>query len=172
MLRTFRLILLLFIYTEISVAQIYTSSASASVNMIKPISIISLKNEINFGEIILTGSAFARTLSPSSGAVFKIEGHPNRNVIISFNSTNLSNAQWVSQNGGTVGTLIYVPDVVHTSSSSSYQNPFPVTSGSSYILVNSGGIGVLYLWIGGRIDVNANQPIGDYQGTINITVSY
>ncbi len=172
MVRYFRFISLLFICTELSLAQIYTSSASAYVNMIKPLSIISIKNNIDFGEIILTGSAFVRTLSPSSGAVFRIEGHPNRNVTISFNSTNLSNAQWVSQNGGTVGTLSYVPDVVHTGSSSIYQNPFPVTSGSSYLLVNSGGIGVLYLWIGGRINVDSNQPIGDYQGTINITVSY
>ncbi|MCX8057469.1 MAG: DUF4402 domain-containing protein [Ignavibacteria bacterium] len=164
--------MLLLLPINFASAQIYSSSANASVNMIKPLSIVSISNRVNFGEIILTGSAFSRNLSPSSGAIFRIEGHPNRNVIISYSHTNLSNSVWVSQNGGTIGSLVYTPDVVHTGSNSSYTNPISVRSGSSYQLVNSNGIGILYLWIGGRLDISANQPVGDYEGTINITVSY
>lgn len=140
--------------------------------MIKPLSISSINDVINFGEIILSGSSFIKNLSPSSGAVFRIEGHPNRNVIISFNYTNLSNAQWVSQFGGTVGSLSFTADVVHTGSNPAYQNPVIVQNGSSYQLVNSGGIGLLYVWVGGTLNIQANQPAGDYEGTFKIMVSY
>lgn len=164
---------LLIILFEYSLSQnIYSSTATATVNMIKPLSISAINSTINFGEIILSGSSFVKNLDPSQGAVFKIEGHPNRNVIISYSYTTLSNAQWVSQYGGTVGTLSFLPDVVHTGSSSSYQLPKTITNGGSYQLINSGGIGVLYVWVGGSINIAANQPVGDYSGTFNIMVSY
>lgn len=166
------ILLLLILFGQTANAQIFSSSAVARVNMIKPLSIVSIFDKINFGEIFVTGSAFTRTLDPSNGAVFRVEGHPNRNVIISYSFTNLNNAQWASEFGGTLGYLTYEPEVVHTGSSSSYNLPKPVSSGGSYQLVNSNGIGVLYLWIGGKIYINANQPIGDYEGTINITISY
>lgn len=140
--------------------------------MIKPLSITSINNSINFGEIILTGSTFIKNLDPSNVGLFRIEGHPNGNIVISFSFTSLSNAQWVSQCGGTVGTLNFIADVAHTGSSSTYQNPVSVTNGGSHQLVNSGGIGVLYIWVGGSINILSNRPTGDYTGTFNIMVSY
>lgn len=172
MMKVAKILIVLLLFSRVAFSQVYSSSAVARVNMIKPLSIVSIFDKVNFGEIFLTGSAFTRTLDPSNGAIFRVEGHPNRNVVISYNFTNLNNAQWVSQNGGTVGYLTYEPEVVHTGASSSYNLPKPVLNGSSYQLVNSNGIGVLYLWIGGKIYINANQPIGDYEGTINITISY
>jgi hypothetical protein len=167
-----KLLVILIFWCSIISAQPVSISGTASVNMIKPLSITAINSSINFGEIILTGSAFIYNLNPSQGAVFRIEGHPNRNVIISFSSTSLSNAQWVSQYGGTVGSLNYTPYVVHTGASSVYDLPQVVTNGGSYQLQNVNQNGILYVWVGGTINIQANQPIGDYTGTFNITVTY
>lgn len=173
MMQLFKVSLYLFILIQISLAQnIFSSSATASVNMIKPLSITALNSTIDFGEIILSGSSFIKNLEPSQGAIFRVEGHPNRNVIISYSYTTMSNAQWVSQYGGTLGSLNFYPDVVHTGASSTYQNPVPIINGGSYQLVNSGGIGLLYVWVGGSIKIFSDQPAGDYSGTFNIMVSY
>ena len=167
-----KLLTFIIICHSILSAQQVSVPGTARVNMIKPLSITAINNSINFGEIFLTGSAFIYNLHPSQGAVFRIEGHPNRNVIISFSSTSLSNAQWVSQYGGTVGSLNYTPYVVHTGASSVYDLPQVVTNGGSYQLQNVNQNGILYVWVGGTINIQANQPIGDYTGTFNITVTY
>jgi hypothetical protein len=153
-------------------AQTSSISGTARVIMIKPLSITAINNTINFGEIILSGSAFVYNLHPSQGAIFKIEGHPNRNVVISYYYTSLSNAQWVSQNGGIVGSLNFAPNVVHTGSSSVFDLPQIVVNGGSYQLQEVNRIGILYVWVGGSLNIQANQPIGDYSGTFNITVTY
>ncbi|MGB9665572.1 MAG: hypothetical protein ACPL25_11745, partial [Ignavibacteria bacterium] len=123
--------------------------------MIKPLSITAINSSINFGEIILSGSAFIYTLHPSQGAIFKIEGHPNRNVVISYNYSSLSNAQWVAQNGGTVGSLNFTPNVVHTGSSPVYDLPEPVMNGGSYPLPEVDRNGILYIWIGGSLNIQS-----------------
>jgi len=144
----------------------------ASVNMIKPLAITAIGGEIDFSEIILTGTPRNIVLSPQNGKIFKVEGHPNRNIIITFSSQPLTNSQWVSNFGGTIGTINFSPSVVHTGANSSYSNPISITSGSSITLPNSQGIGNLYIWVGGSISIAANQPHGDYIGTFNLTVSY
>ncbi len=154
------------------ISQTVSTQGNASANLIKPLSITSFGGEINFGEIILTGSSFLQNLSPQQGKIFRVEGHPNRMTSITFNSVTLSNAGWVTTFGGTTGSLLFSPNVVHTAASSVYENPVAVYSGNSYQLVNSGGTGLLYLWVGGSIDINSSQPQGDYTGTFNITVSY
>lgn len=172
MIRLIKHTLMFFLMYNLCSGQQYNISATGQVNMIKPLSITSINSTINFGEIILSGSNFIKSLSPSEGAIFKIEGHPNRNVIISFNPVTLSNSEWVAQNGGTLGTLNFEANVVHTGANSSYQSPVSVQNGNSYQLVNSSGIGILYLWVGGSINIQANQPVGDYQGIFSIMVSY
>lgn len=165
------LIILLFNFLQLS-AQLSSISGTARVNMIKPLSITAINNSINFGEIILSGSAFVYSLHPSQGAIFKIEGHPNRNVVISYTYSLLSNAQWVAQYGGTVGSLSFTPKVIHTGSISVYDLPEPVINGGSYQLPEENRIGILYVWVGGSLNIQANQPVGDYTGTFNITVTY
>lgn len=165
------LIFIFFTHSEI-ISQITTSSMQASVNMIKPLSITSLGGEIDFREIILIGTTHTISLSPQNGKIFRIEGHPNRNIIITFNSQPLTNTAWVSNYGGTIGTINFNPNVVHTWSNSTYTNPISVSSGNSVTLPNSQGIGLLFLWVGGSITISENQPHGDYVGTFNLTVSY
>lgn len=166
------LILFLIISFTYSYSQINSNSATASVNMIMPLSITAINSTINFGEIVLSGNSFIEYLTPTEGAIFRIKGHPERSVTVSYNFSDLSNSQWVAQNGGTVGSLSFFPEVVHTGANSSYQNPVTVQNGNSYVLITSGSVGVLYIWVGGSINILANQPAGDYIGTFNITVSY
>lgn len=167
-----KIVIVFAFYLSTLSAQTTSISGLARVIMVKPLSITAINNSINFGEIILTGSTFVYNLHPSQGAVFRIEGHPNRNVIISYNYTSLSNAQWVAQNGGIVGSLNFTPNVVHTGSSSVYDLPEQVANGGSYQLPAVNRTGILYVWVGGSLNIQANQPIGDYTGTFNITVTY
>ncbi len=167
---TFAAIILL---TSFSYAQ---SSASASVQVLaqlkKGLSISLIGGNLNFGEIILNGSAQTPSITPASGANFRVIGHPNKSVTITFSSVTLDNNAWVASNGGSNGTMTFTPTVKHTGSDQTYNNPNDVVSGNSYTLVNQAGDGYLYLWVGGSLAIAANQPHGDYVGTFNITVAY
>ena len=166
------LIVSLFLPFQALLPQSVSTQANASANLIKPLSITSLSGEINFGEIILTGTSTVQNLSPQYGRIFKVDGHPNKLITVTFSSITLSNVIWTSIYGGTSGTMVFVPNVVHTAASAGYENPVNVVSGNSYSLVSSGGTGLLYLWVGGNINIASSQPQGDYTGTFNVTVSY
>ncbi len=171
-----RLILSTIVLSLIASFAYAQSSASATATVLaqlkKGLSVSLIGGNLNFGEIILNGSPQSPSISPSSGANFRIMGHPNKNIVISFSSVTLDNTSWVSTNGGTNGTMVFSPVVKHTGSSTTYQSPTDVTSGNSYTLVNVSGDGYLYLWVGGSLSIAANQPHGDYTGTFSITVAY
>ncbi len=171
-----RLILSLIVLSFISSLSYAQSSASATATVLaqlkKGLSVSLIGGNLNFGEIILNGSPQSPTIAPSSGANFRVIGHPNKNIMITFNNVTLDNNAWVSSNGGTNGTMVFTPVVKHTGSNSSYDTPTDVLSGNSYNLVNVSGDGYLYLWVGGSLSIAANQPHGDYTGTFSITVAY
>lgn len=171
-----RLILSIIVLSFIASLSYAQSSASATATVLaqlkKGLSISLVGGNLNFGEIILNGSPQSPSINPSSGANFRVIGHPNKNIVITFNSVTLDNNAWVSSNGGTNGTMVFSPVVKHTGSSSTYESASDVTSGNSYTLVNVSGDGYLYLWIGGSLSIAANQPHGDYTGTFSITVAY
>lgn len=171
-----RLILSLIVLSFISSLSYAQSSASATATVLaqlkKGLSVSLIGGNLNFGEIILNGSPQSPTIAPSSGANFRVIGHPNKNIMITFNNVTLDNNAWVSSNGGTNGTMVFTPVVKHTGSNSSYDTPTDVLSGNSYNLVNVSGDGYLYLWVGGSLSIAANQPHGDYIGTFSITVAY
>ncbi len=171
-----RLILSTIVLTLIASFAYAQSSANATATVLaqlkKGLSVSLIGGNLNFGEIILNGSPQTPTIAPASGATFRVIGHPNKNVVISFNNVTLDNNAWVSSNGGSNGTMVFTPVVKHTGSSSSYNSPADVTSGNSYSLVNVSGDGYLYLWVGGSLSIAANQPHGDYTGTFSVTVAY
>ncbi|MCX7610076.1 MAG: DUF4402 domain-containing protein [Ignavibacterium sp.] len=171
-----RLILTAFILSCISSFIYAQSSASATATVLaqlkKGLSVSLIGGNLNFGEIILNGSPQTPSIAPASGANFRIIGHPNKNVVISFSNVTLDNNAWVSSNGGSNGTMVFTPVVKHTGSSSTYSSASDVVSGNSYNLVNVTGDGYLYLWVGGSLSIAANQPHGDYTGTFSITVAY
>ena len=118
---------------------------------------------LDFGETILDGNASVVNKAPDKGINIKILGHPQKNVILSYSPVSLSCAS---------GKLNFTPDVRHTNADPVYSDPVAVPNGSGLTLKNINGDGVLYVWIGGDISINKDQPAGDYSGSFLVTVSY
>ncbi|MCU0415458.1 MAG: DUF4402 domain-containing protein [Ignavibacteriaceae bacterium] len=156
---------LIYIFSVVAIGQSASTTASGTVNIIQPLSITSLGGSLDFGEIIITGAATTYQILPAQGQYFQILGHPGRSVSIIFNLVNLSNAIWVGLNGGTIGTLVFTPQVVNNLNE-------PIISGNFYPLTINGTMGELDIRVGGSITVQPNQPHGDYIGNFIVTVSY
>ena len=152
------------------------NSASANANVTaqlkRGLAITNLDGDLNFGEIILDGSVQTPSIAPGSGVRFEVTGHPNKDVTVTFSGVTLDNFAWVIANGGTNGALDFTPSVEETGSSSTYSSPNPVTTGDVISLDNVTGTGYLYLWLGGSLDIAANQPYGDYTGVFTMNVAY
>ena len=65
--------------------------------------------------------------------------------------------------GGTSGQIPFTPHLIQEAGSD-------IISGNNYQL--SGTLGILRLYLGGDINISANQPYGDYTGTFTINISY
>ena len=148
------------------------ASATVTAQLKKGLSITGPGGALDFGEIILNGSAQTPTIAVSSGVRFDVVGHPNKNITITFSGMNLTNNAWVTANGGTNATLAFTPSVSHTGNSSTYVTGTVVTSGGTVALVNTSGDGKLYLWLGGSLAVGASQAHGDYTGSFTMNVAY
>ena len=146
--------------------------AVVSARLIKGISTETISGDLNFGEIAVSNSNTTVNKNPDEGMEIKISGEPEKNIIMTFEPIEINNSQWVSQNGGEEGAIIFTPDIEQTSGSIAYLNASPVISGNSYTLPNSNGEGEIYIWIGGNIRINDNQPVGNYAGTFQINISY
>ena len=148
------------------------SSATVTASLIKGLSISQVGGNLDFGEIMLTGSAQTPAIAPNNGASFEVIGHPGKNVTITFGTVSLTNDVWVTTNGGTNGSLQFTPSVTQTGSSSSYTGPSAVTSGNVVPLVSVSGDGNLYVWVGGSLAIGSSQAQGDYTGTFTLSVAY
>jgi len=168
----FALIVTLFTGSLIMAQSSANASATVLAQLKKGLSISQVGGSLDFGEIILTGSSQAPSRAPSIGANFRVIGHPNKNITVTFDNVTLDNDAWVTTNGGSNGTMTFTPNVKHTGSSISYASPTDVISGNAYSLVNVSGDGYLYLWVGGSLAIGASQAHGDYTGTYSVTVAY
>jgi len=167
-------------YIPVKSTEQISVTANASANVIRGVTISSMVtdfsvDDLDFGDIFATGSTQTRSIANSNGRRFMATGQAGRYIFINYTSTvTLSNALWVAQYGGTTSTIPFtttpIPD--GTGANPNYVNPYPIVNGNSYLLINSGGIGTLYIWVGGRITIAANKPAGDYIGTFTISVSY
>ena len=145
-------------------AQRVTQAASATVNLIVPLSITATQGSLDFGEIILTGRSFRKRIQPNKGQKFIINGHPGRKISIIFNSITLTNSgspQLIDR----LGTLRFNP--LLQSNSGVF-----ISSGDTFILEENGKVGEFEIWAGGTIQIAADQPHGDYEGTFTLTVTY
>jgi len=142
-----------------------SQNAEAFANLIVPLSVTPTSGDLDFGEIILTGSPSTPAIGPTSGKLFVVNGHPNRLITVTFNNIILDNNVWVAATGGTPGLLTFTPDVELDEGSS-------VISNSSHMLVLTGGVGELLFWVGGGISIAGNQAHGDYLGLFTLDVSY
>jgi uncharacterized protein DUF4402 len=113
------------------------------------------------------------TKSPEIGVLFEVNGITDDRVTVNYStSVALNNSAWISNTGGISGDLIFTPDVKHTGENSNYVKPKNVRNGKKIILKNGSEVNKLFLWIGGSVEIQVDQPSGEYQGTFNLTVAY
>lgn len=60
----------------------------------------------------------------------------------------------------------------HTGNNASAGSGTAIVDGADISLVNSSGVGKLYLWLGGSIPVTPSAEQGDYTGDFSITEAY
>jgi len=142
-----------------------SQNAEAYANLIVALSVTPTSGDLDFGEIILTGSPYSPAIGPKSGKLFVVNGHPARNITVTFNDIILDNNLWVAATGGAPGLLTFTPDV-------ELDDATNVTSGSSHTLVLTGGVGEILFWVGGSISIAGTQAHGDYLGLFTLDVSY
>lgn len=140
-------------------------SGSASANLIMPLSVESGAGDLDFGDILVSGSGSRETISPMNGKEFIVKGELKRNISVVFNDVELTNHLWLSKNNGVSGSLTFLPQVTLSNSAN-------IKSGDTVILEPNGLIGETVLHVGGAIDIKPNQPVGDYEGIFVISVSY
>lgn len=158
-------ILLLFISSSIFGQNSGYQSGSASANLILPLSIETGAGDLDFGDILITGATQKKSISPRNGQQFIVRGQSNRNISVVFSQVELNNFLWVSNNSAESATLNFSPEV-------QLQNSNDIKSGENLILAPNGLIGEVIFNVGGSIEIEANQPEGDYEGIFVISVSY
>jgi len=171
-----RVILGLVIFASLSSSVFAQSFASLDepvlIQIKKGLSISKLGGDLNFGEYVLSANNETINKSNEEGINFEVTGHPGRAVTINFADVTLSNNAWVSANSGTAGNLTFLPEVESTGANNAYSGASTVTTGGSVNLVNDAGLGKLYLWVGGNIEVTNSTNQGDYVGTFTLSVAY
>ncbi len=124
---------------------------------------ITLNRNMNFGTIYQ--GVTTATVDPVNGggnaAMFTVQGDTNESIAVNWTSSaNLTNG--VSNNIPWTPSLSGYTSNVQTSSNS-------LTSGGTVAMSSAG---YFYVWGGGTATLAANQPGGQYSGTLTITVSY
>ncbi len=159
----FYLLVLIFSSVTIFAQSSANASTTVKIQLKKGLTISNLNGDLDFGEVILTGNAQTETITPDAGVKFEVTGHPSKSVMVSYVADILTD-------GGS-NTLTFNPDFKHTLADPTYTSPADVTSGNSYLLTPSGGVGKLFLWLGGSIEVT-NATEADYTGAFTVTVAY
>lgn len=157
-----KLVKFLAILMFFSVATNYAQSATVPVtaNILAALSIQHISGNLDFGNIVVTGSPQTPQKTPDNGAVFEVTGNNNTSVTVTFNNVTLSN--------GSSGTMTFTPNVEHTTTNN-YSGATTVTSGNQITLTSGGKA---WLWVGGSLSVAANQEPGSYSGNFTISVAY
>lgn len=173
MLKKIIVLLLLISTTKIFAQSSFNISTNISISLNNGLALNKVKGDLDFGEIIYTGNRFTLTRSADLGIEFEVTGFSRRNVTVTFSrNVNLNNNDWVDNFGGTKGTIRFTPNVRHTNGNINYVSPRILRNGNTVRLSNDSPLGKLYIWIGGSMTINRNQPYGDYKGTFILTVEY
>ena len=162
------------IFSSNAFAQI-SATAPVSINLKKALTISNIGGSLAFGDVVVTGALQTESITNANGANFLVTGHPNKDVTITYSDVTLTNDAWNTTNGavGNDATLTFAADMNHTGSTATWAAGTSVsTGGDTHALVNDAGTGKLYLWVGGDIDVAADQNHGDYVGTLTVEVAY
>jgi len=166
-------ILLVLIFIQLTYGQDRAQGdISVNATLVKGIQLNRASGNLDFGEIVLSPSTTSVRKSPENGVVFVLNSHPNKSISISFSTATLSNSGWANENGGTNSSIIFTPEIVQTGINSNFVDPITLLSGTSVIPPTSSGIALMNIWIGGTLDIQPNQPQGDYTGTLVISLTY
>lgn len=131
-------------------------------------------SDIDFGDILIKTTAQNFTMLPQDGRRFRATGEVGKTFTTTYSlSVTLSNATWAAQYGAPTGTIVFTTATAKkTGTNPNYVNPQNLPNGGTTVFQNVNGEGVCYIWVGGTLNVPANQRAGEYVGTFNITVSY
>ncbi len=143
------------------------TSALIKVKLLKGLNITKIKGNLDFGEVILNGDGQKIIKQPDEGIEFVVSGHPNKEAIITYKPTLLTQ----SSNHGS-NPLIFLPAVLQTGVNINFVSPSVVKSGSTILLNNQNGIGKTFIWVGGDIDIKPQSTEGNYEGIFTLTVAY
>jgi hypothetical protein len=152
---------------QVNSQSIKSCAVTVNVSVVKGVGVSSLNKNLDQGDTEL--NSFATTVSGNSVNVFEISGSPDKSVIVNYNNSP-SNLQ-SNYSSGNEGIVKFIPNV-EFSNNLNFSNAQPMLSGNYYLLTDYNGSGLLYLKVGGTLQINQNQPTGDYESQFTITVSY
>ena len=147
-----------------------SASASADVraNVLVPLA-LTRSGSTDFGNF--DGSAHVETIDPvnpgtKSTAQFTATGSASVAIVVSFSAT----VPVCVQSGGCgVASMTFTPNVATSQTNSQSSATAGLASGTS-VPLNTGGS--LFFWLGGSLQVNANQRPGQYTGTFTLSTAY
>lgn len=150
-----------------------TSSATAAAagvvaNILGPL-MLTRVGDTDFGPV--DGVAHVETIDPvnpgtKSTAQFTASGSPNMSIVVTFDATL---PICVNPGGCPVASMTFTPNVSHSQTNSQATAAPGLASGTAVPL---SAIGNGYFWLGGSLQVNANQRSGPYSGTFTLSVAY
>lgn len=138
-------------------AQAATASASATAQILQPVSVVK-NTDLNFAQIIPATSA--STVAVSTGGVRTCGA-----ALVCSGSVTVANFTATGQSGQTA--TVSVPGSVSLTSGSDTMSTTLVPSATSLSLAPTGSFTV-----GGTLSVGANQAAGTYTGSFSVTVEY
>ena len=144
-----------------------TASANISITIVNSLQINQIKGDLSFGELVVGSVSTKLAKTPNDGILFEVSGQAGRNVVVDYQNTIL-NSQSISNNS----TIQFRPKVNTTFDSQDYSNATSVSAGGAYQLASNNGDGILYLWVGGEMDIDSKLQSGNYSGDFSVTVSY
>src|SRR5210317_1199459 len=81
------------LFTSLTLGQSNTATADISITIIKALRINQVQGDLDFGDLVLSGSATTVERTPDQGILFSVSGTPGKNVVVDFQNTILDNAE-------------------------------------------------------------------------------
>lgn len=168
----FKIFLLIFFITVgiTSSQSRVVSTVPINISLVKGLGLNVIQNSLDFGEIITAPGTNNISRNASEGIIFEISGNPGKNVSISYSAAEPTNSTWAEIFGGEKSNLTFQPEVYISTAKNS--TSLEKISNGSIVNLDKESDGKILVNIGGNLSLASNQPAGDYQGNISLTVSY
>lgn len=145
-----------------------SATADVRANVLSPLTLTHV-GTTDFGHF--DGVAHVETIDPvnpgtKSTAQFTASGSPNISIVVSFDA---SVPICVQSGGCDVASMTFTPNVARSQTNSQATATPGLASGTA-VPLNETGNG--YFWLGGSLQVSANQRPGQYSGTFTLSAAY